>query len=69
MAAKSLSELGDIADQIARFEAVLEDAKKDRDSLVVALLDQGYSEREVATAAGVSNVRVHQIKETARVRA
>lgn len=65
MAAKGLSELADIADQIARFKYAAERAKQDRDELVVALLAEGYSEREVATAAGVSNVRVHQIKEAA----
>lgn len=36
-----------------------------RDEGVKALID--YSEREIALAAGVSNVRVHQIKEKGHV--
>jgi hypothetical protein len=33
----------------------------ERDRLIRAALDQGYSERQVAAAAGLSQPRVHQI--------
>lgn len=65
MAAKGLSELAEVADQIARLSYARECATKDRDALIVELLAAGYSEREVALAAGVSHPRVHQIKEAA----
>lgn len=65
MAANSLSELAEVAVQIARHEAAIAALKTERAEAILALVKGGYSEREIALAAGVSNVRVHQIKKEA----
>lgn len=65
MAANSLSELAEVAVQIARHDAALAALKGERAEGIKALIDAGFTEREVALAAGVSNVRVHQIKKEA----
>lgn len=39
---------------------------KHRDAIVVELLKMGWSERDVARIAGLSHVRVHQIREASR---
>lgn len=62
MAANGLSVLNDIARQVGYLNAALCDAKKERDKQIAALLDAGYSEREIALAAGLSGPRVNQIK-------
>lgn len=62
LAANSLSELDDVAGQIARHEAAITALKSVRHEHVLALLAEGFSEREVARAAHLSGPRVHQIK-------
>lgn len=68
MAANPLSDLSAIASQIARHKAAITSLAKERDALVIESLAEGCSEREVALAAGVSGVRVHQIKEGKQVK-
>jgi DNA-binding NarL/FixJ family response regulator len=57
--------LAEVAVQIARHEAAIAALKTERAEAILALVEGGYTEREIALAAGVSNVRVHQIKEAA----
>jgi DNA-binding NarL/FixJ family response regulator len=65
MAANSLSDLNDIAVQIAQHEAAIGALKTERSKAIFALLTAGYSEREIALVAGLSGPRINQIKKEA----
>lgn len=65
LAANSLSELGEVNGQIARLQNAIGALKAERDELIVALINNGFSEREIALAAGVSGPRINQIKKEA----
>ncbi len=65
MAANPLSEVNDLAVQIAQHEAAIGALKADRSKAIFALLMAGYSEREIALAAGLSGPRINQIKKEA----
>lgn len=47
-----------IRDEIRRIEALF----PERDRLIHQAIEQGYSERQIAAAAGVHHTRVNQIK-------
>jgi hypothetical protein len=51
-----------VSGEIVGHEQMLVTKKAERDDLIRQLAGQGYSEREIASAANVSCVRVHQIK-------
>lgn len=61
-----LSKLADVGRYIEQSEQFVAEAKVERDGLIVALADLGWSEREIARAASVTAPRVHQIVEASR---
>lgn len=61
-----LAELTDLAGRTLQARSDLDVLEKDRDQQIVALLVAGFSTREVAAAAGVTQARVVQIHTKAR---
>jgi DNA-binding NarL/FixJ family response regulator len=59
--------LAELANHMADVQELLDQARAQRDRIVLELVERGFSERDIAAVAGISGVMVHKIKEAARV--